>query len=67
MSGIEKYIRELHQMGVEIRNLINAASIDLSLEQPDREDLVWELTRLSAQLCDTVAALLMLGRNSNDL
>lgn len=65
MSGVEKYIRELHQAGITVRHLINAASTDISLVKTEREDIVWELTRLGSQISDTVAALLMVGRNED--
>lgn len=57
-ADIGKYIREAFTAAQQIRNITDAALTDPSLDKNTREDLVWELTRLSSAAADTVAALL---------
>lgn len=61
MNGIEKYIREVYGVATTVAHLIEAAQMDLVLQKDDREDVVWELSRLKSALADTVAALVAIG------
>lgn len=56
-NDITKYIRELVNMGMSLRKINEAAETEPTISQEMREDLRWELARLTANLADATAAL----------
>jgi hypothetical protein len=53
-----KYAREICILANKVAKIQSAASTDAALTSQEREDVVWEITRLRAAAADTVAAIL---------
>lgn len=56
-NDITKYIREVAVMATSLRKIIEAAETEPTISQEMREDLRWELARLSSNMADALAAL----------
>lgn len=56
-NDITKYIREVAIMATSLRKIIEASEMDLSISKEMREDLRWELARLSGNFADAMASL----------
>lgn len=54
-NDITKYIREVAVMATSLRKIIEAAETEPTICQEMREDLRWELARLSWHMADTLA------------
>lgn len=57
-NDITNYIREVYAVANFVYSLLDAAQSDPGLPQEIREDLVWELSRLKANVADCVASLI---------
>ena len=56
-NDITKYIREVAVMATSLRKIIEAAETEPTISQEMREDLRWELARLSSNMADALAAM----------
>lgn len=56
-NDITKYIREVAKMATSLRKIIEAAETEPTISQEMREDLRWELARLSSNMADALAAM----------
>lgn len=56
-NDITKYIREVYALAGAVYCLLDTAQTDPSLTQEMREDLMWELSRLKANIADCGASL----------
>lgn len=56
-NDISKYIREVAVMATSLRKIIEAAEMEPTISQEMREDLRWELARLSGNMADALAAM----------
>lgn len=56
-NDITKYIREVAKMATSLRKIIEAAETEATISQEMREDLRWELARLSGSMADALAAM----------
>lgn len=56
-NDITKYIREVAVMATSLRKIIEAAEMEPTISQEMREDLRWELARLSSNMADALAAM----------
>lgn len=52
-----KYIREVANIATSLRKMVDATGTDPAIPQEMREDLRWELSRLSFQSASTMAAM----------
>lgn len=56
-NDISKYLREVATMATTLRKIIEASETDPTICQEMREDLRWELARLSSNMADALAAM----------
>lgn len=56
-NDITKYIREVAKMATSLRKTLEAAETEPTICQEMREDLRWELARLSGHLADALASM----------
>lgn len=56
-NDITKYIREVAILATSLRKIIEAAEMEPTISQEMREDLRWELARLSSNMADALAAM----------
>lgn len=56
-NDITKYIREVAILATSLRKIIEAAETEPTISQEMREDLRWELARLSSNMADALAAM----------
>lgn len=56
-NDITKYIREVAVMATSLRKIIEAAETEPTISREMREDLRWELARLSGNFADALAAM----------
>ena len=60
-NDITKYIREVAIMATSLRKIIEVAETDPTITQEMREDLRWELARLSGMMADALAAMVLVN------